>query len=53
VIDRATVYEHDAVIVLDASLIGQVDVEIGLVPDGPIIANPDSHALRRLKLKLG
>lgn len=53
-IDRGPVYETDAVIVLDASLIGQVDVETGLAPDGKIIvntANPDSPALKRLKLQ--
>jgi len=56
VIDRGPVYAPDAVIVLDASLIGQVDVEIGLVDDGTIIvntANPNSPALKRLKLKPG
>jgi pyruvate ferredoxin oxidoreductase gamma subunit len=55
-IDRGPVYEPDAVIVLDASLIGQVDVETGLVPDGTIIvntANPESSALKRLKLQPG
>ncbi len=52
-IDRGPVYEPDAVIVLDASLIGQVDVEAGLVPDGAMIVNtadPKSASLRRLKL---
>ena len=56
VIDRGPVYEPDAVIVLDASIIGQVDVETGLVANGTIIvntANPDSPALKRLQLKPG
>tara|TARA_B100000959_G_C14996519_1_gene630484 strand:- start:8681 stop:9280 length:600 start_codon:yes stop_codon:yes gene_type:complete len=55
-IDRGPVYEPDAVIVLDASLIGQVDVETGLTPVGTIIVNtddPNAPALRRLKLTVG
>ena len=55
-IDRGPVYEPDAVIVLDPSLIGQVDVETGLVPDGTIIVNtadPKSASLQRLKLGSG
>ena len=55
-IDRGPVYEPDAVIVLDASLIGQVDVETGLTPAGTIIVNtddPNAPALRRLKLTVG
>jgi len=55
-IDRGPVYEPDAVIVLDASLIGQVDVETGLVPDGTIIVNtpdPISSSLRKLNLAPG
>jgi pyruvate ferredoxin oxidoreductase gamma subunit len=55
-IDRGPVYEPDAVIILDASLIGQVNVEAGLVDGGVMIvntANPESPALKRLKLKPG
>jgi 2-oxoacid:acceptor oxidoreductase gamma subunit (pyruvate/2-ketoisovalerate family) len=53
-IDRGPVYEPDAVIVLDPSLIGQVDVETGLVSDGTIIVNTaDSSSASLQRLKLG
>ena len=52
-IDRGPVYEPDTVIVLDSSLIGQVDVQTGLLPNGTIIVNtadPDSPSIRKLNL---
>ncbi len=42
-VDRGPIGEPDVVIVLDASLIGQVDVLNGLVPEGVVVANTPGH----------
>lgn len=50
-VDRGPVDEPGVVIVLDSSLIGQVDMLGGLIPDGTVILNtpdPNSAALARL-----
>ena len=55
-VDRGPVYEPDAVIVLDSSLIASVDVLTGLAPDGAIIVNspvPGSDDLAKLNLSSG
>jgi pyruvate ferredoxin oxidoreductase gamma subunit len=55
-IDRGPVYEPDTVIVLDSSLIGQIDVQEGLTPNGTLIvntANPKSNSIKRLRLEPG
>ncbi len=55
-IDRGPVYDPDAVIVLDSSLIGQVDVLTGLAPQGTLIVNspaPGSEALTQLNMAAG
>lgn len=52
-VDRGPIGEPDVVIVLDTSLIGQIDMLAGLVPDGAVIVNtpdPDSAAVTRLDL---
>lgn len=52
-VDRGPVDEPDVVIVLDSSLIGQVDMLGGLIPDGTVILNtpdPNSAAVARLEL---
>ncbi len=51
-VDRGPVDEPDVVIVLDSSLIGQVDMLGGLIPDGTVILNtpnPDAAAIGRLE----
>lgn len=53
IIDRGPVDEPDVVIVLDSSLIGQVDMLTGLAPDGTVIlntANPDANEVTELPL---
>jgi pyruvate ferredoxin oxidoreductase gamma subunit len=50
-IDRGPVDEPDVVIVLDSSLIGQIDVMAGLISAGTVIVNtpdPNSSAIRQL-----
>ncbi len=52
-VDRGPVDEPGVVIVLDSSLIGQVDMLGGLIPDGTVILNtpdPNSAALARFEL---
>jgi pyruvate ferredoxin oxidoreductase gamma subunit len=53
-VDRGPVDEPGVVIVLDSSLIGQIDMLGGLIPDGTVILNtpdPNSAALARLELE--
>lgn len=52
-VDRGPIGEPDVVIVLDASLVGQIDLLGGLIPDGAVIVNtpdPDSDSVRRLEV---
>lgn len=54
VVDRGPVDAPDAVIVLDSSLLGQIDVLAGLKPTGAIIVNAPSATSSSLKkLELG
>lgn len=53
-VDRGPITEPDAVILLDASLIGQVDFLSGLVSDGVVVVNvPDANASALEQLQLG
>jgi 2-oxoacid:acceptor oxidoreductase gamma subunit (pyruvate/2-ketoisovalerate family) len=52
-IDRGPIGEPDVIIVLDMSLIGQVDMLAGLAGDGVVIINtpdPESSVIQRLEL---
>lgn len=51
--ERGPIEEPDAVIVLDASLIGQVDVTAGLAPDGAVVINLPDGSGPDLDLKEG
>lgn len=55
-VDRGPITNPDIVILLDASLIGQVDVLSGLVGDGVVVVNmadPGSDAVRELGAQAG
>ncbi|MDP6667686.1 MAG: 2-oxoacid:acceptor oxidoreductase family protein [Dehalococcoidia bacterium] len=53
-VDRGPVDEPDVIIVLDSSLIGQVDMLDGLAPDGIVILNtPDPSPAAIAQLDLG